>query len=73
MNLIIGGDVLADQTDDGPTTIQVLGGLLMTEPVGTVAIEGEYNIVADVDADGFFDPSVDRIDRIGIGLFVLPP
>ena len=55
---------------DGDRWSLATSGTLTREPVGSIAVAGEYNIVVDIDRDGLFDPSVDRVDRIGIGFFV---
>lgn len=70
---LIPGVELIDVTDDGATPVQVdEQGRLLPVFVGRINFEGEFNIVVDLDQEGHFDPNVDRVDRTGIGLFVLP-
>ncbi len=65
------GEPLIDRSDDGPDSLLPIPDSL-TMNLGTVAEEGEYHVVLDLDGDGIYSPPTDRIDRNSIGFAVLP-
>jgi Bacterial Ig-like domain len=63
------GTPLQDSTDNGPDALVVDAA---TVALGSVAEEGEYHVVLDLDGDGVYSPPTDRIDQNHIGFAVLP-
>ena len=67
------GAKLVDMSDDGITQTMADGNGRILTLIGKILEEGEFNIVADLDLDGYFNPNIDRTDRTSIGFSVLPP
>jgi hypothetical protein len=67
---LVAGVELNDQTNDGPNPVG--GAALGANALGSIAVQGEYNVLIDWTGDGVYDPSIDLIDRTGIGFAVLP-
>jgi len=71
---LVDGTFLEDMTDNGADVVVVNPeGTLPVAPLGVVEVEGEYNIVADLNGSGVYESLIDRIDKTGIGLSVLQP
>lgn len=66
------GGVLIDQTSDGYDVFTVPAGGSLTGPyIGHLPFRGEYLIVIDVNANGVYEPAIDRAcDECGIALRV---
>jgi hypothetical protein len=70
---LLDGELLVDQSDNGPDPLIVNAkGGAITILLGAVAEQGEYHVVLDLDGDGAYQRGIDRIDRTGIGLVILP-
>jgi hypothetical protein len=65
---LMSGQPLVDLRGLPQMTQAGAGGILHTL-IGTMQGEGEYNLVADLNRDGRFQPQIDRVDKCGIGFY----
>ncbi len=68
------GSLLSDVSTDGVNTLQTDGSGNFAPALLWNAIPscGEFNMIGDVNRNGLFDTSVDRVDRLGIGFVTSP-